>query len=178
MSKPIFSPSLKLLPCSLQWLDFILREEYDQLAASLKADIAPGWSTFGLEPFEWTREVQAARPEHEGWLTYLTIHLQDNRLIGTCGFKGMPDDDGTVEIGYEIAESYQLRGLATEAAIALIAHAFSFPEVKSVLAHTLPEINQSGSVLQKAGLKKIGTVEDPDDGAVWQWRIKREEFLW
>ena len=36
-------------------------------------------------------------------------------LIGLGGFKGAPDH-GQVEIGYEIAPGYRLRGLATEAA--------------------------------------------------------------
>jgi RimJ/RimL family protein N-acetyltransferase len=176
MTSPIFTSSLKLVPATLEMLDFVLAENDSGLASVLNVEIEPGWSTFGLEPFKWTREAQAVDPEHIGWLTYLAIHLADKKLIGTCGFKGKPDSKGNVEIGYEIAASYQLRGLASEAAIALIKHAFSFPQVNSVLAHTLAQVNESGAVLKKAGLQKVGLVEDPDEGTVWQWCIERKAF--
>ena len=40
--------------------------------------------------------------------------------IGGVGFKGRPDQEGEVEIGYGFAESMSGRGYATEAAAALI----------------------------------------------------------
>lgn len=177
MSHPILTPSLRLIPCTLELLYWIIEENDFQLGTALDVSIAPGWSTFGLEPFKWTRDVQAAKPEHEGWLTYLTILDKSDKLIGTCGYKGKPDAEGIVEIGYEIAESYQLRGLASEAALALTKRAFTFPEVNAVLAHTLPEANPSGSVLKKVGFQQIAVVEDPDEGAVWEWRIQRDAFV-
>ena len=67
--------------------------------------------------------------EHEanlGWWNYLIVHRRDVRLIGTCGYKGTPSFSGEVEIGYEIAESYQNQGLATEAAQALVENAFQY----------------------------------------------------
>ncbi|HKQ20231.1 MAG TPA: hypothetical protein VJW75_10850 [Candidatus Eisenbacteria bacterium] len=34
-------------------------------------------------------------------------------LIGTCGFRGMPSDDGTVETGYSILEEHQVLDAGT-----------------------------------------------------------------
>ena len=69
-------------------------------------------------------------------------------MIGTCAYKGKPDANGMVEIGYEIIPDYRLQGYATEAALALINHAFQFP-----------------------GIQKI---YDPEDGNIWQWCKKKQ----
>lgn len=81
-----------------------------------------------------------------------------------------------VEIGYSIAPSYRNRGLATEAANGLVDHAFSFTQIKMVDAHTLMEVNPSMRILEKIGMKNIGTGIDPDEGEVWHWRIVREDY--
>ena len=78
-----------------------------------------------------------------------------------------------VEIGYEIAPPYHKLGLATEAAQAMIAYAFSHPQVKAVDAHTLPEMNASARVLQKVGMHLVGTDHAPEIGLVWHWRLPR-----
>jgi RimJ/RimL family protein N-acetyltransferase len=78
-----------------------------------------------------------------------------------------------VEIGYEVAESYRNKGLATEFASALIDFAFSHPQVTTVQAHTLAVENASCVVLQRCGMQKMETLEDPDDGLIWRWELKR-----
>jgi len=69
-------------------------------------------------------------------------------LAGSCGYKGEPVN-GVVEIGYEAAEDYRSKGLATEKAAALINFALQQPEVNQGQAHTLAEENESGTVLKK-----------------------------
>lgn len=73
-------------------------------------------------------------------------------------------------MGYEIAPAFQNQGFATEAVQAMIARAFSHPEVEFVLAHTLPCRNASTRVLEKTGMAFVRSIHDPDDGPVWQWR--------
>ena len=80
--------------------------------------------------------------------------------MGSCGYKGEPKD-GMVEIGYEVAEAYRGRGLATEMAKALIQNAFNDNAVMYVQAHTLAAVNESGSVLVKCGMQKMEELEDP-----------------
>ena len=147
------------------------------LAKYLKVDIAKKWTHFGFAPMRYSLKMILNNPADFIWWTYLIIHKSDQKLIGSCGFKGPPDKDGNVEIGYEIAPGYQGRGLATETAQALIGFAFSFPEVQSVSAQTLPEENASGRVLQKCGMKFIHILFDPEDGDIWLWRINRNKDL-
>jgi len=96
----------------------------------------------------------------------------EDLVVGMCGYKGPPDAEGVVETGYGFAPAYQNRGFATEAAGALVNHAFECDEVTAVIAHTLPEPNASSRVLTKCGFDFVGEVIDPNDGPVWQWECR------
>ncbi len=103
------------------------------------------------------------------WGSFFIIHKADRQLLGTCGYKGAPDAEGTAEIGYEIEASYRQQGLAKEAAQGLIDFALQHEEVKKIIAHTLPHKNPSVSVLKKLGFQFVKALHDPDDGDIWQW---------
>src|SRR5689334_18805404 len=107
------------------------------------------------------------------WGSYLYIQPTDKVLLGLGGFKGAPNDEGMVEIGYGVAHAYRGQGYATEAAQGLIDFAFSEPSVQKVWAHTLADDNASTHVLQKCGLVRIDEFDDPDDGRLWRWEILR-----
>ena len=127
----------------------------------------PGALEFSL------RQTQLSGALAPWWLPYLIIHQQDARLIGVCGYKGPPTDDGVVEIGYSIAPSYRGQGLATEGAAALTDHALSLPGLLIVHAHTLPSLNASTRVLTKCGFTHVSAFDDPEDGTVWRWELRR-----
>jgi RimJ/RimL family protein N-acetyltransferase len=77
-----------------------------------------------------------------------------------------------IELGYEIAEPYRLKGLATETAQGLIDFACQDNRVKIVRAHTLATLNPSVSVLEKLNFYLVGLFNDPDDGDIWRWEFK------
>jgi RimJ/RimL family protein N-acetyltransferase len=116
-------------------------------------------------------------PAMLGWFFYLVIHRADKRLIGAGGFKGLPNEKGLVEIGYEITADYRERGLGTEMAMALIRFAFGHSYIHRVIAHTEEEYNASVKILQKAGMRFVGTVKNKEGEDLWQWEITREQYL-
>jgi hypothetical protein len=63
--------------------------------------------------------------------------------------------------------------LATEAAQALINNAFKKPEVKSVIAHTLPEENPSVQILRNLKFNFEGEIMDLTDGKIWSWKLPK-----
>ena len=65
------------------------------------------------------------------------------------------------------------QGLATDAVAQMVQRDFADGAVHAVDAHTLGQNNPSTRVLQKTGFRKIGEIEDPDDGPIWQWRLER-----
>ena len=145
----------------------------DVLAQTLGVAIAADWAgEDAMDAIIRTRDRLADDPDLAPWWMHFIIHGADNTLIGLGGFKGRPEG-GQVEIGYEIAPGYRLRGLATEAARGMVDHALADPRVDHVLAHTLPVDSASTTILQRLGLRFIEALDDPDDGPIWRWRLDR-----
>jgi RimJ/RimL family protein N-acetyltransferase len=122
-------------------------------------EVSPAW-------LEGLRTMTGADPWVFG---FGIVHREHALVIGSAGFKGPPDDEGTVEIAYGIAPAFQGRGYATEAAQALLAYALDSGRVRLVRAHTAPTSNASTRVLTKCGFGFVGEVMDPEDGRVWRW---------
>lgn len=142
------------------------------LADVLGCMIADGWVVYG-KALERTRAAVAADPARARWgPRFFVVDDEPRTLVGWGGFKG-PPQDGTVEIGYEIALSFCGRGVATSAAAALVREAWADPEVDAVIAHTLPEPGASSRVLEKNGFARDGDNLDGDIGVVWRFRLER-----
>ena len=145
------------------------------LSALLEVIVPDKWSEFGNIILQYSLERVLSDPSEAMWWTWFPIHKEARTLIGSCGYKGKPEN-GMVEIGYEVIESYRNKGYATEIAKALLDFAFEHKAVNVVQAHTLAEKNASGSILTKCGLKWVGELEDEEDGTIWKWRISRFEY--
>lgn len=142
----------------------------DALAMALGHAVVPGWASF-REALRPTRDTLYMDPDRAEWGTRFFVAGDPPELVGWGGFKG-PPDDGVTEVGYEIAESHQNRGLATAATNAMVAEAFANPDVRAVVAHTLAERSASTRVLEKAGFGfDAEAVEDGTD--VWRFRLAR-----
>ncbi|MBC8153603.1 MAG: GNAT family N-acetyltransferase [Bacteroidetes bacterium] len=130
-------------------------------------------TSYGNEPFRYSLNKIQQDPVEADWWMYLPIYKPENLLVGTCGYKGKPDEHGMVEIGYEIIKSYRRRGLGTEVAKALIGNAFADTRVEVVQAHTLAKPNPSTKILRACGMTREEELTDPDDGLLWRWQLNR-----
>jgi RimJ/RimL family protein N-acetyltransferase len=106
------------------------------------------------------------------WEWYFAADPRTDALIGSCAYKSPPTDDGTVEIAYFTYPPYEGLGWATAMARRLIDLAARAPQVRRVIAHTLPAHGASTRVLGKAGMAYVGEVVDPEDGPVWRWCLE------
>jgi len=96
-------------------------------------------------------------PNQYLWYTSWEMVLtSENVIIGGLCFKGPPDENGTVEIGYGIELEYQNCGYTTEALKAMIDWAKNQPNVKQINASTEPDNIASHSLLIKAGFEIYG----------------------
>lgn len=176
----IRTANLELVPCELKHFEALL-EDQEQLERMLNVTAFEDWFDFpgvaDIEAMRFLSEHLKANPDELDWWTYLFIHVEDSVLIGMGGYKGRADNSGMVEIGYAVVPAYRRRGLATEAARGLIDHAFSHAHIRRVDAHTLAERNASTRVLEKAGMKRVGTLSDPDHGEIWHWSLSKEDYL-
>ena len=141
------------------------------LAQALGCDVAEGWDVFG-QSLGRVRDAVAADPAGTRWGTRLFVLDAPRTLVGWGGFKG-PPRDGVVELGYAISPSWEGRGIATAAVGEMLRDAYAAPEVRSVIAHTLPEINPSVRVLGKSGFVYDGVVDTDGVGTTWRFRHDR-----
>lgn len=103
-----------------------------------------------------------------GWGVWLVINKEKNKIIGDIGFKGKPDKENTVEVGYGIIPSAQKKGFATEAVNEIINWAFSTGKVKRIIAECLIDNLASAKVLEKLHFDKFATKED-----MYLWQLNK-----
>jgi RimJ/RimL family protein N-acetyltransferase len=130
-----------------------------QLAESLGARVPDNWPPDLYErPAMKFALRQLQDPVEHGWsFWYLLTKLpQKAEVIGICGFKGRPDEAGSVEIGYSVLSQFRNQDYASEAVFRLVLWAFSHQNVMQVTAETLPHLRQSIRVLEKNGFIHTG----------------------
>ncbi|MFD9209209.1 GNAT family N-acetyltransferase [Streptomyces sioyaensis] len=105
--------------------------------------------------------VRAAAAGHyrPGWGVFVLTDAVAGTALGSIGFHGPPDDEGFVEIGYDLSPSARGAGWATEAVRLLAGWAATHPEVRTVCALTEPENLPSQRVLERAGFRFVGERE-------------------
>jgi len=173
----IHTPRLILVPANLPRLEAAASDNRSELSALLGGvEIEPDWTAFP-DAIVWMRDFLREFPADINWWNYMTIHRADKKLIGACGFKGEPDPNGDVEIGYETASAYRNRGLATEAARGLLLFAFGDERVRRVNANTLAEENASTRLLRTLGFTLTGEETDLEVGKIWTWCKNRAEDI-
>lgn len=101
--------------------------------------------------------LQRAGPPAAGstpgaWCHRQVVERGGGMAIGGIGFHS-PPAAGVVELGYGIVPSHQGRGYATEAVKAMVALAWSDPQVRAVTANTDLDNIASQRVLEKAGFE-------------------------
>ncbi len=94
-------------------------------------------------------------PQEWNWYAIWFIERKDGSHVGDLCFKGL-QPDGSVEIGYGIAEESRGCGYATEAVDAAADWALKQPGVCRVYAETEPENRASQRVLEKCGFVPSG----------------------
>lgn len=117
-------------------------------------------------PYEGTRvassymvkayEAGVHRPDFG---VFALVRHEDGRAIGAMGFHGVPDEEGRVEVGYDLVEGARGQGYATEALRTLTEWALARDDVDMVFA-TIEHANvPSQRVVSRAGFTRA-TVEE------------------
>ena len=99
------------------------------------------------------------------WHTFWMFVLKDEKtIVGSACFKGSPDMNGAVEIGYGTNAKHQNRGYTSEAVCSICQWALSQVGVENVIAETEKDNIPSQRVLEKCGFK---IYEETDRGFWW-----------
>ncbi|MDR3692838.1 MAG: GNAT family N-acetyltransferase [Fimbriimonas sp.] len=103
---------------------------------------------------------------------YLFVEEHERRAVGSGGFHDSPCN-GRVELGYEVAESYRSKGVATDAVRLLVKAAFECPTVVEVFAQSAIGNAASRRVLEKVGFRHIGRDDVRIHGLCDRWLLRR-----
>jgi [ribosomal protein S5]-alanine N-acetyltransferase len=134
-----------------------------RLAELIGCTIPANWPHAHWEPhvFDFLLAQFEHHPEQIGWNRYIVFrHSYDSlTLIGALGAftKVAPNE---VEIGYSVLPQFEGRGLATEAAKALVEYLRTDERITSIIAHTFPSIPGSIRVMEKCGMIYDGEGEE------------------
>jgi RimJ/RimL family protein N-acetyltransferase len=133
-------------------------EGRESLAQALGVAVPESWppDLYGARAMHFALQEMSECAEHSWSFWYLVTCEDPPELAGICGFKGWPDERGSVEIGYSILSCHQRRGFATEAVQRLVGWAFTHHNVQEVCAETFPHLSQSIRVLEKNGFRRAG----------------------
>lgn len=107
------------------------------------------------------------------WYTNWEIILSATSCsVGGIGFAGLPDDQGSTEIGYALDQKYRGQGIATEAVKALSEWAFQDAGLQIIRAETPVDNAASQRVLEKNRFQKTGektlALENPMQVFTWE----------
>ncbi|GIH10720.1 hypothetical protein Rhe02_87870 [Rhizocola hellebori] len=131
------------------------------LAAAIAAADGTGqqWATgFPREDDQDAARMFLRAPSAE-FGSYEIKTSETGQTVGTIGFFGPPEENGTVMLGYGLVEQARGFGYATEALRALVTYALARPEVARLVADPDLDNFASHGVLEKCGFTRTGQTE-------------------
>ncbi|HEX3571790.1 MAG TPA: GNAT family N-acetyltransferase [Acidobacteriaceae bacterium] len=169
----IFTPRLELVAMRPECLRSELERD-GRLGERLGCEVTGEWPPEVWEPHVWELLLGhfAERPEEIAWHRYVVLR-EPRVLVGTVNAFRWPERTEEAEIGYALAPEFWRRGLASEAAEAMVAWVTGTRQVSRLCAHTFPEIVASVRVLERCGF----VLEGPgaEEGTVRYRRETTEE---
>jgi len=140
----------------------------------VQVHFSPGWPGDALGFFALWAEWKAAHPLEVEFGGGTAVHALERVAIGQLGFKGPPDESGSVEVGFGFHPDYWGQGYATEMVGAQVNWALEQAGVYRVVADCLKDNAGSIRVLEKCGFTRAGERWDDDEGSsllLWE-RLK------
>ncbi len=84
---------------------------------------------------------------------WFLVRKSDRIVVGSADFKGRPNIDGEVEIGYGLGKEFEHNGYMTEAVIAMCQWVMKQKHISHVIAETDIDGISSQRILERCGFK-------------------------
>ena len=108
-------------------------------------------------------------PENALWHSvWLVLRKEDRNVVGNLGFCGAPDEEGRIEIVFELEKGFEKKGFMTEAVRALCRWAKLQPDVYRIMAHVQADNLKAQRVLINGGF----ILDEPDELGQWYFEAK------
>jgi [ribosomal protein S5]-alanine N-acetyltransferase len=141
-----------------------LPEDREAACRALGSPLSAEWPDTNL--FGVLRRHAEKSVDAECFGVWVIIERCSRNVVGDIGFRGPPDDAGTIEVGYSVIPSRRGRGYAAEAASALVEWAQSQPGVHVIVAGCDPDNLPSIYTLERVGFRRTSEAR----GEIrWRW---------
>lgn len=151
----IVTDRLIIMPMTFSMIHSILQGNYEEIY-KLGINFHKDWPRQDTMDIMWfLKDVINKTDEVSGFDIWMVIKKDEMTVIGDAGFKGDPDEDGKVEIGFGLVDEEHRKGYGYEVASSLIDWASQQESVKVITADCLLDNTGSIKVLTKCGLKEI-----------------------
>ncbi|MGV3657846.1 MAG: GNAT family N-acetyltransferase [Chitinophagaceae bacterium] len=157
----LFTDRLILVPFTLQMVCDILAGDFT-LIEKEGLNKGNGWpDEDALETLpKIQRNLEDSGGAPSGFESWMIVKKEGKEIIGSAGFKGRPDAQGAVDIGYGLIVPERRKGFAVEATQMLVQWACAQPGVKKVTARCLTNNFASAAVLQKLNFEEQSRDEE------------------
>lgn len=147
---------LRLVPMTYNFILKVMENDlsaYDLLGA-IKPDTWPESAEIkGI--LHILRDNLKDKPQPDGFDAWLFINKENDTIIGDGGFKGSPDENGIIDMGYAIMECQRRKGFALEAVTALLEWGLSQNCVTAVTADCRDDNIPSVRILTRIGMHEV-----------------------
>ena len=166
MAATIRTSRLDLVPMEPEVVRALIEQRRDDAQVAVGLPFPPEFPTLdelsGFLPVQLHR--MESEPNRREWMArFIVLRDPEPRLAGHCGFHGPPTTIGRAEIGYTVFAPFRGRGLAKEAAGALVRWAHEQGE-REVYATVAPTNLPSLAVVRALGFEQVGEQIDEVDG--------------
>jgi RimJ/RimL family protein N-acetyltransferase len=171
---------MELVPISLPMVEAVFARDRARAEALADALLPDAWPGPALIERAFSADLDAIKedPERRLWGDRLLVKREKGHrwVVGSVIFHGRPDDNGIAEVGYGVERDSQGQGLATEATRASVLWALRQPMCHTVQAVTFNWHVASLRVIQKIGMKQVGTREHELLGEMLVFEICRDQL--
>lgn len=162
---------LDLVVAPIEFIELVVANEYVRAGDLLNVIVPDGWPDDDDARAGLSFHLKAIRRNAAEllWRVRLIVFRSNRTMIGSINLKGLPDECGTVEIGWGVSPEYRRQGIAVEAVEAVVEWVSSQPEVRRIVA-TIPADNRASiRVAERLGMK--ASEEFRRNLPVWQLKL-------
>jgi RimJ/RimL family protein N-acetyltransferase len=150
---PVVSRRLTLVPLAAEHADEMTAVLADPYLYAFTGDSPPTVHELRARYERW---IAGSPDPAESWCNWVIELRGPRRLVGTVQATIMTGDELVAEVAWVVGTSWQGQGIATEAAVALIAW-LGEQRVQAVIAHIHPRHHASAAVATAAGSSRPGS---------------------
>jgi [ribosomal protein S5]-alanine N-acetyltransferase len=164
----IVTDRLIIIPMTYSMVCSVLNgnnKEYENLGVNLNGKW-PLQDTFDILHF--IKDKMKKNDEVNGFDIWMIVRKEGMTVIGDAGFKGEPNENGEIEIGFGLIGDEQQKGYGYEVVSSLIKWASQKNKVKVIKADCLIDNIGSSKLLKKCGMLEI---KRDNELIFWEKRI-------